>query len=345
MSASPRLKSGACNLEARLLPTSLFILPDGHADRCPGRRKLTLSYWVGSLDRPPTDVHACNSIRVCFEVAFDAPEVSPVPAVVSRDMAASPACLACVPCRHFQDGYPLLGGLVSHCVSQETVGDSVCFASTLAAEFAFSPSELVEVFNSDLRIMSLSKIHDRIRELPSACADIVSLAATESAKFQSCSSTVSFHISVFLESGPAVLEADLLKRNVSSQVELLQNLAFSAHHGDSNAVAVLVDSENVLGCMWRWSLFLKQKEKTVATGHQNACRNPTVHQMFLEPSVCAVLLYRQTKPFMVNSYAEDWMVSACAFEAEKPFVETHRWLIDCRCNFSSLPSVALRFFN
>lgn len=67
--------------------------------------------------------------------------------------------------------------------------------------------------------------------------------------------------------------------------------------------------------------------------------------MILEPSVCAVLLYRQTNPFMINSYAENRMVSACAFEAEKPFVETHRWLIDCRCNFSPLPSAALRFLD
>ncbi len=181
--------------------------------------------------------------------------------------------------------------------------------------------------------------------MPSVCADIVSLTTAESAKFQSCSSTVSFRISVFLESGPAVLEADLLKRNVSSKVELLQNPAFSAHHGDSNAVAVLVDAKHIFHSSWSWSWLLKQYEKAVATGHQDARSNPTVRQMFLEPSVCAVLLYRQTNPFMVDSYAENRMVSARAFKAEQSLVETHRWLVDCRCNFSSLPSVALRFFD
>jgi len=40
-----------------MLPTSLFILPDGHADRCPGRKNLTHRYWVGSLGRLPTGVH------------------------------------------------------------------------------------------------------------------------------------------------------------------------------------------------------------------------------------------------------------------------------------------------
>ncbi len=42
------------------MPTGLFILPDGHADRYPGRKILILHYRVGSLGRLPTDVHACG---------------------------------------------------------------------------------------------------------------------------------------------------------------------------------------------------------------------------------------------------------------------------------------------
>jgi len=33
-----------------VLPTGLFILPDGQADRCPSRKILIPHYWVGSLD-------------------------------------------------------------------------------------------------------------------------------------------------------------------------------------------------------------------------------------------------------------------------------------------------------
>jgi len=328
-----------------LLPTSLFILPDGHADRCPGRRKLTLSYWVGSLDRPPTDVHACNSIRVCFEVAFDAPEVSPVPAVVSRDMAASRTGLTCIFGGNLNKRYSQHLGFVGERMAEEAVGYSIGFPSALATELASSPPQSVEVLNSDSRIVFSSQIGQPFSQQPSVCSNIVSLSSTQSPQLDSSFASVTFPISVFLQFGASIFVADLSQRNVSSKVELLQNPALSTHHSYSNAVAVLVDSENILGFSWGWEFLLKNSEETVATGHQNACCNPTICQMFLESSVCAILLYRQTKPFMANSYAEDWMFSACAFEAEKPFVETHCWLIDCRCNFSPLPSVSLCFFN
>jgi hypothetical protein len=72
------------------VPTSLFISPDGHADGCPSRKNLILHYRVGSeLDRLPTDVDACDTIRVRLEATAYMAEVSSVPPILARDMSAS----------------------------------------------------------------------------------------------------------------------------------------------------------------------------------------------------------------------------------------------------------------
>jgi len=89
-----------------MLPTCLFILPDGHADRCPSRKNLIHRYGAGSeLDRLPTDVHACDTVRVCFEAASGAAEVSPVSPILAGDVSASWACLARVFGWHFKHRY------------------------------------------------------------------------------------------------------------------------------------------------------------------------------------------------------------------------------------------------
>ena len=88
------------------MPTCLFILPDGHADGCPSRKNQTLfRYWVGSLDRLPTDVHARDTIRVRFEAAAYTTEIPPVPPVATADVAAVWTCLARVFGWHFKYRY------------------------------------------------------------------------------------------------------------------------------------------------------------------------------------------------------------------------------------------------
>jgi len=66
-----------------MLPTCLFILHVEPADGGSSRKNLTFSYWVGGLGRLPTDVHACDTIRICFEAAPYTAEVPPVPAVLA----------------------------------------------------------------------------------------------------------------------------------------------------------------------------------------------------------------------------------------------------------------------
>jgi len=328
-----------------MLPTSLFILPDGHTDRCPSQRKLILSYWVGSLDRPPTDVHACDSIRICFETASYAAEVSPVFPILAGDMSASWACLACVFGWNLNYRYSELRGFVGECVAEEPVGYAIRLSSALAAHLAFLSPELVETLDSNRRIVLASETGQLFSEQPSLCSDIVSLRAAEPLQLQSCSASMSVTVSILLEFGSTVLEADLSQRDVSSKIELLQNPAFSTHHGNSNAVAVLVDPENILGCVWSRGLLLKHNEKTVAAGHQDARDSPTVCLMFLYSAVGSILTYGQPEPVMVSSDAEDGVTSACRFETEKPFVEPHRWMVDVAAYPAPLPSVALRFLN
>jgi hypothetical protein len=190
-----------------------------------------------------------------------------------------------------------------------------------------------------------SEIGQLFREKPSISSDVVALSATESLERQPCSTFMSFLIPVFLEFRAAVLEADLLNRNVSSQVELPHNPVPSTHHGYSNAVAVLVDAENVLGFPRSWSFLLKQSEEAVATGHQDARDNPTMGHVVLESSVGSILAYGQAKPLMVGSDAEDRVASTRPLEAEQASVQAYRWMVYAVAYPAPLPSVPLSFLN
>jgi hypothetical protein len=330
-----------------MLPTNLFILPGGHADRRPSRKSLTHRYWVGSdLDRLPTDVHACDTVRVCFEAASDAAEVSPVPAVLARDVSASWTCLACVPRRHFGDRYAELGGFVCECVAEESVGYAICLSSTLAAQLPFPSPELVESLDSNGCLMLCCEVGQLFGEEPGVRADVVALSSTELPEFQSCFTSVSFLISVFLQYGSAVLVSDLPQRDVASEVELLQNPAAPPiHQGGSNAIGVLVYADHILrDLQGRWRL-LQQHEEPVATRHQDACSNPTVCQVHLQANVCAVSLDWKPEAFMVRSDAEDRVPVFGRLPAEEPFVKSYCWMFDLRSDLASLPSVPLGFLD
>jgi len=328
-----------------LLPTCLFTLPDGHADRCPSRRKLVFHYWVGSVDRSAADVHACNPIHVRLETTSYAFQVSPLLAVASGSMPTSRTGLASIFGFDFNERYAEQFGFVAERMPEEAVGYSVDLASALTGELTSSPFQVAQMFYGDLCIVSLGESRDCFGEQPSVRANVVTLFAAESSQFQSGSTRVACSVSVFLEFGSAVLETDLLKRNVSSKVELPQNPALSTHYGDSNAIGVLVDPENVLGCAWSWGLFLKQNQETVATGHQDACDFPTVSEMLAYSTVCSVLTYGQPKPFTVGSHTEDRVPSFCCFEAEQAFVKPDRWIVNVLAYAAPLPSVPLSFLN
>jgi len=327
------------------LPTCLFTLPDGHADRCPSRRKLVFHYWVGSVGRSAADVHACNPIRVRLETTSHAFELSPLLAVASGSMPASRTGLASIFGWDLNERYPEQFGFVAERMPEEAVGYSVDLASALTAELASSLFQVAQMFYGDLCVVSPGKFRDCFGEQPSVRANVVSLFAAESSQFQSGSTCVACSVSIFLEFGSAVLEADLSKRNVSSKVELLQNPALFTHHGDSNAIGVLVDPENFLACAWSWGLLLKQCEETVATGHQDACDFPTVSEMLAYSTVCSVLSYGQPKPFTVSSHTEDRVPSFCCFEAEQALVKPDRWIVDALAYAAPLPSVPLSFLN
>ena len=141
-----------------MLPTCLFILHVEPADGGSSRKNLTFSYWVGSLGRLPTDVHACNPIRIRLESATDAPEVSPIPTVLAADISASWTCLACVPCRHFDDRYSELGGPAGECVAEESVWYTICLSSTLTAHLSPPSAELVEAFDGDACIVRSGEV-------------------------------------------------------------------------------------------------------------------------------------------------------------------------------------------
>jgi hypothetical protein len=137
-------------------------------------------------------------------------------------------------------------------------------------------------------------------EEPSVCPDIVSLSSAQSPQLQSCSSTMPFSIPVFLESCSTVLASNLSQRDASSEIELLQNpTAPRVHHGDSNAIGVLVYANHILrDLQGRWRL-LEQHEETVATGHQDACSNPTISHVCLQADICTILLHWQAEAFIV----------------------------------------------
>jgi len=328
------------------LPTCLFILPDGHADRCPSRRNLTHRYWVGSLDRLPTDVHACDTIRVRFEAAAYTTEIPPVLAIVSGNVSASWACLARVFGWNLDYGYAELGGLVCECVAEESVGYAICLSSTLATQLSFPSPELVELLDSNGCLVSCCEVGQLLGEQPSVCANVGSLSPTQPSKLESCFASMSVLVSVLLQHGAAVLVSDLPQRDVASKVELPQNpTALFVHHGDSNAIGVLVYADHILRDSWSWRSLLEQHEETVATGHQDARSNPPISHVCLQAAICAILLHWQAEAFMVRSDAEDRVPVFGRLPAEEPFVKSYCWMFDLRSDLASLPSVPLGFLD
>jgi hypothetical protein len=153
-------------------------------------------------------------------------------------------------------------------------------------------------------------------------------------------------VSVLLQYGTAVLVPYLSQRDVASKVELPQNPAIPlVHHGDSNAIGVLIYADHILRDSWNWWILLEQHEETVATGHQDACGNPTVLQMFLQASVCTVSLDWKPEAFMVGSEAQDGVSTFGYLPTEEAFVKSYRWLLDRVGDFASLPSVPLSFLD
>ncbi len=240
-----------------MLPTSLFILHVEPADGGSSRKILTHSYLVGSLGRLPTDVHACDTIRISIESALSASEVSPVSPVAATHIAASWACLARVSCGDFRDGYSELDGFVVECVTEETVRYPIYLSSTLAAQLSFLQSEVVETLDSDACIMLASEIGQLFGEEPNVGADVITLSSTESPELQSCFAAMSFLVTVFLQYGSAILVSNLPQRDSASKVKLLQNrTALFVHHGYSNAVAVLVYANHILRDSRGWRSLL-----------------------------------------------------------------------------------------
>ena len=329
------------------MPTSLFIFPDGHADGCPSRKNLILHYWVGSdLDRLPTDVHACDTIRVGFEATPYTTEVSPVSAVATADVAASWACLARVFAWNLQYGYSVLARFVGQRVAEEAVRYPIRLSSTLTVHLASLSSELIQAFDSDACVMPLGQIGQMFGEEPSVCADVVALLSAESPELQPCFAPMPVLVSVLLQSCAAFLVSDLSQRDVASKVELLQNPAAPPiHHGYSSAVAVLVYAEHILRDSRSRRNLLQQHEETVATHHQDACGNPTISHVCLQADVCSVSLDWKSEAFMVRSDAEDRVSAPCAAPREESFVEAYCWMLDPRSDLASLPGVPLGFLN
>ena len=291
-----------------MLPTYLFILYVEPADGGSSRKNLIPGYWVDSLDRLPTDVHACDTIRIRFEAAAYTFEVPPIPTVLAADVSASWACLTRVLGWDLNQWYSELAGFVGECMAEESVGYPVRLSSTLATQLSFPSSELVEAFDGDCCVVLSSEISQLFGEEPSVCANIVALSPAEFSEFESCFSTMPILVSVFLQFGSAVLVSDLVQRYFASKVELLQDAAVPfVHHGDSNAIGVLVYADHILRGSRGWRSLLEQHEETVATGHQDACSNPTVSQMLLQPPVCSIALDGEPEPFMVSTNAQHWM--------------------------------------
>lgn len=328
------------------MPTCLFILHVEPADGGSSRKNLISSYWVGSLDRLPTDVHACDTVRIRFEAASYTFEVSPVPAILAADVSASWACLARVLGWYLDYGYSELAGLVGECVPEETVGYTIRLSSTLTAHLPPPSAELVEAFDGDACIVRSGEVGQLFSEEPSVCANVASLSSTEPLEFESCFASMSVLVSVFLQYGAAVFVSDLSQRDRSSKVELLQNpTALFVHHGDSNAIGVLVYADHILRDLWCWRSLLEQHEETVATGHQDACGGPTITDMFQQSLVGSVSLDRQPETFMVSAHAEGGVSAPGASPREEAFIESYCRPLNRVCDLASLPSVPLCFLD
>jgi hypothetical protein len=227
-------------------------------------------------------------------------------------------------------------------VAEESVGYSIRFSSALATHLSSSLSELVEPFDGDACIVLASKFGELLCEKPSVCANVASLSSTEPLEFESCFSTVSVLVSVFLQFGAAVFVVDLSQRDRSSKVELPQNPASPlVHHGDSNAIGVLVYADHILRDSWCWRSLLEQDEETVATGHQDTCGVPTICHVSLETKVCAILCCGKAEAFVVAAYRQDWMPMLRGLQREEAFIESYCWPLNLVCDLAPLPSVPL----
>jgi len=312
-----------------MLPTSLFILHVEPADGGSSRKKLILSYWVGSLDRLLTDVHACDTIRIRFEAAPYTTEVSPILPILAAHMSTSGACLARVFGWNLHYRYAKLGGLVGERVAEESIGYSIRFSSTLTTHLPSSSSELVEPFDGDACVVRSSEVGQLFGEKPSVCAHIASLSSTEPLEFESCFASMPVLVSVLLQFRSTVFVSDLSQRDRSPKVELLQNPASPlVHHGYSNAIGVLVYADHILRDLWSWRSLLEQHEETVAPGHQNTCGVPTICYVRLEAKVCAILLRWKAEAFMVATYRQDWMPMLGGLPREEAFIESYCWSVN-----------------
>lgn len=329
-----------------MLPTSLFILHVELADGGSSRKNLIPSYWVGSLDRLPTDVHACNPIRIRLESATDAPEVSPIPTVLAADASASWAGLTRVLGWNLNQRYSELQGFVAERMPEEAVGYTIRLSSTLTAHLPPPSAESVEAFDGDACIVRSGEVGQLFSEEPSVCANVASLSSTEPLEFESCFASMSVLVSVFLQFGAAVFVSDLSQRDRSSKVELLQNPASCCvHHGDSNTIGVLVYADHILRDSWRWRTLPEQHEETAATGHQDACGSPTMTDMFQQSLVGSISLDRQPETFMVSAHAEDGVSASCTSPREEAFIESYCRPLNLVCDLASLPSVPLCFLD
>jgi len=273
-------------------------------------------------------------------------EVSPVSAVLAGDVSASWACLARVFGWNLDYGDAELGGLVGECVAKETVGYAIHFPSRFAAELSLVLPELVETLDSDCSIVQLGKLSELLCEKPSVCADMVSLSPAEVSEFESCFASMPVLVSVFLQFGSAVLVSDLPQRDVASKVDLPQNPAILlVHHGDSNAIGVLVYADHIVNRPWRWRGLLEQHEETVATGHQDACGKPAITDVLQETPVGSIPPDWQAETLTVATDAENRMSASCSAPGEEAPVEAYRRPLNPAGDAASLPSVPLRFFD
>jgi hypothetical protein len=141
----------------------------------------------------------------------------------------------------------VLRGLVCECVAEESVWYAIRLSSTLTAPLSLPSPELVEAFDSDDCVILRSEVGQLFCEEPSVRVDVVALSSTEPLEFESCFASMPSLVSVFLQFGSAVLVSDLPQRDVASKVELPQNPPVClTHHGDSNAIGVLVYADHIL---------------------------------------------------------------------------------------------------
>ena len=261
-------------------------------------------------------------------------------------MSASGACLTRVSCGDFRDGYAVLRGLVGECVAEESVGYPVRPSSTLTAHLSCPSAEFVEPLDGDACLILLGQVRQLFGEQPSVCADIVALPSAQSAEFESCFASMPVLVSVLLQFGAAVLVVDLPQRDIASKVELPQNPASPLlHHGDSNAIGVLIYAEHVLRDSWSWWILLEQHEETVATGHQDACGNPTITDMFEKAPVGSISLDGQAETFTVAAHTQNGVSTSCTAPREETLVEAYRRLHNPVGDLASLPSVPLRLLD